>query len=59
MHARDLVLLGELESESLGVVVHVLRLGQLQGDPALLAASKGRLGSEANGLLDLVLGLAG
>lgn len=59
VHARDLVLLGELESESLGVVVHVLRLGQLQGHPALLAASKSSLGSEANGLLDLVLGLAG
>lgn len=58
MHARDLVLLGQLESESLGVVVHVLRLGQLQGHPALFAASKSRLGSDANGLLDLVLSLA-
>lgn len=59
VHARDLVLLGELESESLCIVVHILRLGELQGHPALFAAGKSRLGSDANGLLDLVLGLAG
>jgi hypothetical protein len=59
VHAGDLVLLGELESESLGVVVHILRLGELQGHPALVAAGKSRLGSDTNGLLDLVLGLAG
>lgn len=59
MHARDLVLLGELESKPFGVVVHILRLRELEGHPALVAASESRLGSDANGFLDLVLGLAG
>jgi hypothetical protein len=53
--AGDLVLLGQLEAETLGVVVDRLDLLELEGDPFAVQCLLGLPGGE--GILDLGLGL--
>lgn len=55
--SRDLVLLGQLEAEALGVVVDDLNVLEEQGDEALVTACQSGLGLVLDGLLHLVLDL--
>lgn len=60
LHSGDHVVLGQLEPELLGVVVHHLDVIQLQRHEALVAARQGLLDSSSRcreGILDLCLGL--
>lgn len=61
MQTRDLVLLGKLEAETLGVVVDNLHVIQHEGEPALVATGERLLrllaGQAARRILDLALGL--
>ena len=47
--SSDVVGLGQLEAEALGVVVDELDLGELQGQETLVAAGEGRLGGGRRG----------
>lgn len=58
LQAGDHVILGQLEPELLGVVVHNLDIVQLEGDETLISSRQGLLGlTTREGPLDLGLGL--